>query len=115
MNSKTSKQRSAPRTGDFTSSLTATATTAEIKNRPSSAPAASTQETLSLVEQRLRIVKRNRTRNVEETAIISGTAPPVCGYPVFDLTRPSKSEQQAVEVVVREVLDCILFPDVGAS
>jgi hypothetical protein len=63
------------------------------------------------VEQRLRIVKRNRTKGGDEALQITGIAPPLAHFPVFDVTRPSKADQQAVEAVVREVLDCLLFSD----
>ncbi len=111
MNSKVVK-RSTPRTGDFTPSPTPNVTMAEVKHRPSSAPAATTQDNvnIALVEQRLRIVKRNRSKGDDGTGI-SGTVPPVGHFPVFDVNRPSKPDQQALEVVVREVLNCLLFSD----
>lgn len=84
-------------------------------HRPNSAPTITDQagqETISLVEQRLRIVKRHRATKDDTT--VSAQVPPCRDFPAFDAEKKalSRAEQQALMSLVVEVADSVVFPDV---
>ncbi|KAG5490808.1 hypothetical protein JKF63_00930 [Porcisia hertigi] len=88
------------------------------------------------VEDRLRIVKRNRTRDDDSTRThlsprsheaftisdfsypnecvsspgTAGTAPPCAAYPTFNMSRLSKHEQHVMDALVRECTEVLFFP-----
>ena len=74
-------------------------------------------DSMSLVEQRLRIVKRNRTKGAEGEGAPGGmsgfasVAPRLAAYPVQDTNVLSKQDQCVVEAVTRDVLDTLFFPE----
>lgn len=97
-----------------------------------SANNASSSDSLSLVEQRLRIVKRNRSKSIDgsDGAVTAGGGGPSpssptiatsgnsamtqgagCMYPVAE-RRDSlgKQDQQLIDTISREVLDSLFFP-----
>ena len=68
----------------------------------------------SLVEQRLRIVKRNRSRSIDDiiaAQLPEATEPPCKSFPCFDRTPIKKSEQQLVDATLHETVDAVLFAD----
>lgn len=82
--------------------------------RPNSAPTTSGQETLSLVEQRLRIVKRGRAKTDDSVTAITGVPPPCSFYPVHDTSKKqlSSTDEAALQTLITEIVDSAMFPDV---
>ncbi|AYU84031.1 hypothetical protein LDHU3_36.8890:CDS1 [Leishmania donovani] len=91
---------------------------------------------LHSVEDRLRIVKRNRTRDDDLTrtppsprlqealaitsdpsypevnaspSVTAGTAPPCAAYPTFSMARLPKHEQHVMDAMVREFTEVLFF------
>ncbi|CAJ1013149.1 hypothetical protein Q4I28_008462 [Leishmania naiffi] len=91
---------------------------------------------LHSVEDRLRIVKRNRTRyddlartplspRLQEalsitsgssspegkasTSVTAGTAPPCAAYPTFNMSRLPKHEQHVMDAMVHELTEVLFF------
>ena len=100
--------------------------------RPTSAPnGIGRDDTLSLVEQRLRIVKRGRSTQQRGSTsseggenggqparqFPAGQKPPCDMYPAFNVVSKeghSKQEREALEALCAEVIDGSSFPDVIA-
>lgn len=107
-----------------------------LKSRPNSAPlqqqpvgmatvpgasgtvaSAGASDSMSLVEQRLRIVKRNRSKGAEEgssspATTLSGlptATPKLAAYPVQDTSSLTKQDKSLVEAITRDVLDALFF------
>jgi hypothetical protein len=105
-----------------------------LKSRPNSAPlqsppgmstvpvvgsSAASSDSMSLVEQRLRIVKRNRSKGAEEGGAggaggAGGSGLPTIAskaamYPAQDSTALTKQDKSVVEAITRDVLDALFF------
>ncbi|CCW70056.1 unnamed protein product [Phytomonas sp. Hart1] len=74
-----------------------------------------TRSELSLVEERLMIIKRNRASSQSSVSPSASPAvrvdvPPCEAYPTFNLSKPSELEQKTLETLVTECMNTLFFP-----
>ncbi|CCW63239.1 unnamed protein product [Phytomonas sp. EM1] len=74
-----------------------------------------TSSGLALVEERLMIIKRSRassrsSANSSASPAVRAEVPPCEAYPTFNLSKPSRQDQQTLEALAAECMNALFFP-----